>query len=78
MANPIVCPLVLVAAEVGAKIVHVVGEQHRMLVHVDQREAVHQALEARLLRKVERHDLRGHTSDLLGHTKPGHLVCWYI
>ena len=67
VSHRFVRPLVGVAAEVRGKVIHVVGEHHRMLVHINQSDGVHQPLETRLLPAVERHHHRGHASDLLGH-----------
>jgi hypothetical protein len=59
LPHGLVGPLVSVAAEVRHEVVHVVGQHHRMPVHVAQGDGVHQPLEAHLLLPVERHDHRG-------------------
>jgi hypothetical protein len=68
-------PDVRVASKVGGHLGCVSGEHHRMLVHIDQDEVVHEALEPTLVRLVERHAHRRHASGL---GSEGELRHWHL
>jgi len=60
-----------VALEVRPEVARVVGQQHRVLVHVDQGQRVEEPLKAQHLAAIERNDHRRDTADLPGHLQLG-------